>query len=88
MAALVPGLPPRAYRKPGGGLVYVPGIRREEDDDLAYRGRAAFYGLYLREICGYSPREAAECVLDRYPQARPWLEKLRRSEPPRPSPPA
>lgn len=40
--------------------------------------RAAFYGLYLRLVEGLAPDEAAAMVMERYPAARPKLERLTR----------
>jgi hypothetical protein len=38
--------------------------------------RAALYGMYLVRIEGYAPDEAAKLVVERYPQVKPWLQKL------------
>lgn len=43
------------------------------------RARAALYGLFLRQS-GYACDEAAVLVIERYPRARPTLEKLTRPE--------
>lgn len=38
--------------------------------------RAALYGMCLVQVDGYAPDEAARLVVERYPQVRPWLQKL------------
>ena len=40
--------------------------------------RAAYYGLYLRNVAGLDAGEAAALVMERYPLARPFLERLTR----------
>ena len=53
-------------------------VRPPTEAEDRYRARAAFYGLYLREVCGCARDEAAALVIERYPRVRPWLEKLTR----------
>ena len=72
---IVPADPRRSKR---GRLMYRrSGTSADKEQDLA---RAAFYGLYLRQVCGYAPDEAAALVIDCYPRARPWLEQFLRYE--------
>jgi len=45
-------------------------------EQAVIQGRAAFYGLYLRNVEGLAADEAAALVIERYPQTRPLLERL------------
>ncbi len=61
-----PATPARRHRKRA---------RAERD---AYYAHAAYYGLYLRHVEGLAADEAAVLVMERYPLARPFLERLTR----------
>ncbi len=54
------------------------GFRREPASQEASLAHAAYYGLYLRTVEGLAPDEAAFLVMEHYPQARPFLERLTR----------
>lgn len=49
-----------------------------QNNEDAYRSRAAFYGLYLHTVAGLGADEAARRVVERYPRVRPFVERLTR----------